>query len=1471
MQVASAQFTVNLMVTEPTCFGLPTGSITASADGGSAPYTYLWSTGATGATLNNITAGSYSVTVTDNTGASVVESTTVNQPTLLSVTLSANTCQVPFTITATGSGGNPPYTYNWGTGDSGSVIIVPGAGTYCVTMTDQSLCGTVNCITVDLNPLDVSVTTTGLTCPNSDDGTVEAIVTGGTPPYTYAWSNGATTASQTGLAAGTYTVTVTDSGGCSDSASGVVSAPPPLTSSISGTGPDCAGGSNGIATVTAGGGTPPYSFLWSTGSTNSGISGLSVGTYTVTITDDNGCEITDMITLEPVSNLEAMATATPESCPGANDGTATATALNGVPPYIYLWSNGGVTQTITGLAPGTYTVTIIDGSGCTAMASVVVEAAPPLEISLSSTDVTTCNASDGTATVDILQGLAPLSISWSTGATTATIDGLSGGTYGVTVTDANGCTATGSVVVTEPPAVAVSVTATPTVCPGESTGTAMAVVSGGTMPFTFSWNTGQTTQMINNLPAGTYTVVVTDANGCQAMASATIVESPQIQAVVSGTEIVCGLGETGEASVTATGGAPPYTYAWSTGETTESVDGLAEGIYTVSITDANGCMATAQFEIDVVDDFEVNVVGRDVLCNGDATGSILLTPSGGTPPYTYNWNTGQTTNEITNLTAGAYSVTVTEAGGCMIERTIVINEPPALGLAVSGTDINCPGADDGTASASASGGTPPYTYAWSNGATTADISGLAAGTYTVTATDANLCVISGSVTISEPPPFQGMVITVIDLLCAGDDNGSATVTVSGGTPPYTYAWSNGQTGATGTNLSAGNYTVTVTDANGCTDNILVVISEPPVLDVTASAVTGTTCDNATDGEVSVTAGGGTPPYTYAWSNGATTSTVADLPAGDYTVTVTDANGCKADDAVTINAFDSPSCSITVTQEITPAGNDGEAMVNVTGGTPPFSYQWSNGQTGVSATGLSSGTYSCVVTDANGCETSCEVTLAPPARLGDYVWLDVDRDGRQDPNEDGIPGVMVILQIPTDANPTNIDTTFTNNNGYYYFDVIPGEYKVTFIKPDGLTFSDPDQGSNDALDSDADPVMGMTGIYIIGPGEENLTIDAGLYPPCDNITDPGLIGPNQFLCGPGNDPTEILNIETPSGGSGNIEYLWMMSTQPGPFNTQTWTSIPGATGPSYDPPVLYETTYFTRCVRREDCTVYKESNIVTIEVGSVANAEINGPGYLCIDEPATFTAGPTSPNAVITWEVSGPATPDSGTGPSITITAGSFGLVTLTLQVVDNGCTATNFKTLTATSSPLYCAGPGQALPINVDVVDEEEGEVLVSWMIEELLSSSLGFTVEYSPDGAQFEALGDMNSPKAFLGSMNYYEFQHLTPKRGRNFYRIKVHGPSGEVFFSEIGEAILFNDSEVAMLYPNPTTDQVIIELFENFGEEVQVEVFSANGVRMLSRTIPEEVQRAEFDLSGFPAGVYFFNLRYSRSGVKVLKVLKH
>jgi hypothetical protein len=1699
LQAAQAQITISFDVTEPLCFGLPIGSVTATASGGTGPYTYMWSTGQMGPTLSGITAGSYTVTVTDAAGGNASSSVVVNQPTLVTVSLTANVCAQPFVLTAQGAGGISPYTYTWGNSmgqpiGTGPSITVANPGTYCVTVTDQNLCAATDCITVAYNPLNVNVVVNNLTCPGGNDGQVTATHSGGTPPFTYLWSNGAVTAAQSNLSAGTYTVTVIDGAGCTASASGTVQSPPALVASISSSDPSCAGSSNGSAMVSAMGGTPPYFYLWSNGSMGASITGLTAGTYSVTVTDSNNCPTTASVTLTPVSSLIAIMSATPQSCPDVNDGTATAMPSASLGPYTYLWSNGGVTQTITGLAPGTYSVTIIDGAGCTATGSVAVTAAPALEINVTATGLSTCGATDGAATANVLQGQMPLTFAWSNGGTGQTISGLGAGVYTVTVTDANGCTTTGTTAISEPPAISVLVIASDTICPGANDGEAAAIVSGGTMPISFLWNTGATTASISGLAAGTYSVTVTDANNCQATGTATIVEAAPFTVNIIGTETVCQPESSGQATANVMGGSAPFTYLWSNGATSQSISDLPEGSYSVTVTDANGCVAIGEIDVDVVDDFDVNAVITNISCPGANDGAIALTPVGGSAPYTYLWSNGATSATVSNLAPSTYMVTVTEGSGCQLVRMYMLSEPPALTATASGTNPACPGSASGTATVVASGGTPPYTYLWSNGATTASVGNLLGGTYGVTVTDSQMCTATAAVTLVAPPQliinlvtqnvlcageptggaiaspvggtppytyawstgatstavndlpagvygltvtdangctvstsfivnevpmlmvdlditnifceptptgaldatvtggippytylwsngvttplntgllagdytltvtdangcvvtitgtveeFPGLVlspiatsprcfgestgavavvagggtppftylwntgstasellnipagvysVTVTDAVgCTGEEtiglaepaelvaliapnevtnvscnsftDGEATVTPIGGTPPYTIAWSNGQMGATATNLAAGTYSATVTDANDCEAIVMVTITEPPAFNVDVVATNASTCSNTSDGSAAANPVGGTPPYTFLWSTGSTNASVSGLAAGSYTVTVTDGQGCTAIGTVTIQALPVPTCTIAITNQVSPAGNDGAAEVTPIGGTPPYTFVWSNGQTGPQATGLVPGTYSATVTDANGCQTTCSITLAPPSRIGDFVWNDRNRNGVQDPGEPGIPGVMVILQIPAENDPIDIDTTFTNANGLYFFDVLPGEYKVKFILPSGLIFTEPFQGGDPARDSDPDPVTGMTDVFVINPGESNLTIDAGLYTKCDNITNPGLIGPNQFLCGPGNQPAPIENLQLPSGGSGAIEYLWMKSTQPGPFNVQTWTPIPDATGPSYAPPVLYETTYYARCARRECCIAYLETNIVVIEVGSVASANIQGPSFLCVGETADFFAVGTGPGAVINWSITGPVTPLAATGPQVSLTATGFGMINITLTVTENNCTASNIKTLSATNSPIYC---GQLLPIIVQVTNEKASEVMVSWVVEEVLRGQ-EYTVEYSKDGTNFEPLGRARAPRAFQGSMSYYEFMHYEAVLGLNFYRVRIDAPDGQRFYSEIGDAVLFGASEVAMAYPNPTTDWLILEIFETFGVAPRIEIYSANGARMWEYNVPAGQKRLEIDVANYPAGTYFVRLNYGKTGQKILKVLKH
>lgn len=1458
------------------CPGEATGVAMAMGTGGTPPYSYEWSNGETTSVIEDLTAGTYFVTVTDDNDCTDTASVTIGEFDGVVVVVQGTdiVCGPGNTGTATAvvSAGTPPFSFLWSTGATTQTVTGLSEGVVSVTVTDANGCTATDNFTIDvIDDLAITGIVKDALCFGESTGEITASASGGTPPYTYEWDTGETTAMITGLAAGTYTVTATDANDCSVSQAFTVSEPPLLMANATADGTVCPGESTGVVMAMGMGGTPPYTYAWSTGDNTQTVENLPAGTYTVTVTDTNNCTATADVTIEESEEVSVTIDAPEVVCGAGETGFAMAEVTGGEPPFFYSWSTGesgaGLDQ-IEDLPEGTYFVTVTDANGCTAIEEVTIEVIDDFAVSVSPRDVLCFGGNSGSILLIPSGGSGPYTYNWSTGATTNEIINLTAGTYSYTVTDANDCEITGSEDISEPPLLELNLLTTDIECEGDDNGQIVAEVMGGTPPYTFDWNNGEETAVISNLSPGTYEVTITDANFCTTTGTATITAPDGIDITLTASDVLCFGESTGGISTVVAGGTPPYEYEWNTGATTADLNNLPAGTYSLTVTDANDCTATADATVNGPDEFTVSLDIMDIFCDENETGSITANPMGGTPPYTYEWSNTQTGQTITGLGPGDYTVTVTDLNECTVVATGTVEFFPGLMLTPIASSPNCFGESTGAAAVTIAGGTPPFTYEWDNGATTPELIDIPAGVYTVTVTDAVGCKGEETIGIAEPPQLIGQVSSTQtqDVSCNGDSDGQASVEVNGGTPPYTFDWSNGADTQTVTGLSAGTYDVTITDVNGCTDELSVTIDEPDAIVVDITLDNGSTCEDTADGAATASASGGTAPYTFDWSNGDEGASVTGLAAGNYTVTVTDANECTATTTVIVDAFPSPSCTIEVVNEVSLAGNDGELTINVTGGTPPYTYLWDSGQTSQSLSGLTAGDYSATVTDANGCQTSCSVTLASPAQIGDFVWNDEDRDGIQDPGEDGIEGVMVILQLPGESTPIDIDTTFTDADGMYIFNVVPGEYKVTFVLPDGLIFADPDQGTDDTIDSDPDPTTGMTDVFVIGPGETNLTIDAGMYTKCDNIDDPGLIGPNQFLCGPGNDPDPIVNVESPSGGSGELEYLWMKSTIPGPFNIQTWEVIPGATGPDFDPGPLSETTYFARCARRECCTVYLESNIVTIEVGNVAVAEINGPDFLCVGEPTTFFAGPTGSDAVIEWSFSAGVSPQTATGPQVSIQVNSLGSYTITLQVTENGCTSTDVETINATNSPIYCGG---SMGLVAEVEDEESGLISVNWMVEEFLRDHT-FTLEHSRDGERFEDLAVVEAPSAFLGVMNYYEHMHESAKQGRNVYRVRIENRAGDIFYSEEAEAILYGDSKIAMLYPNPVEDIATLELFETFGEEATAELINANGAILLRRQADADTKQLQFDLSSLPSGTYFLRLNYSRSGNKVYKLIK-
>ncbi|MGI6323988.1 MAG: gliding motility-associated C-terminal domain-containing protein [Bacteroidales bacterium] len=981
-------------VTDVGCFGESTGEVDLTVTGGTASYTYLWSNGAMTQDLVNVPAGSYTVTITDANLCTTQAFATVSQPSA-ALDASATATDVKCFGESTGAvdltvtGGTAPYTYLWSNGATTEDLVNIVAGTYTVTVTDANLC-TVTASATVAQPsaaLDVFATVTDVKCFGESTGEVDLTVTGGTAPYTYSWSNDATTEDLVNIVAGTYTVTIVDANFCLAITTVTVSQPESaLSGTTSVTDVGCFGESTGEVDLTVTGGTEPYTYLWSNGAMTQDLVNVPAGSYTVTITDGNLCTTQASATVsQPSAALDASATATDVKCFGESTGAVDLTVTGGTAPYTYLWSNGATTEDLVNIVAGTYTVTVTDANLCTVTASATVsQPSAALDVSATVTDVKCFGESTGEVDLTVTGGTAPYTYSWSNGATTKDLVNIVAGVYTVTVTDANLCTAITTVAVAQPESALSGTTSVTDVgCFGESTGEVDLTVTGGTAPYTYLWSNGAMTQDLVNVPAGSYTVTITDGNLCTTQASATVSQpSAALDASATATDVKCFGEATGSVDLTVTGGTAPYTYLWSNGATTEDLVNIVAGTYTVTVTDANLCTVTASATVSQPSAaLDVSAIATDVKCFGESTGEVDLTVTGGTAPYTYSWSNDATTEDLVNIVAGTYTVTVTDANLCTAITTVTVSQPEsALSGTTSVTDVGCFGESTGEVDLTVTGGTEPYTYLWSNGAMTQDLVNVPAGSYTVTITDGNLCTTQASATVSQPSAALDASATATDVKCFGEATGSVDLTVTGGTAPYTYLWSNGATTEDLVNIVAGTYTVTVTDANLCTVTASATVSQPSAaLDVSAT-VTDVKCFGESTGEVDLTVTGGTAPYTYSWSNGATTEDLVNIVAGVYTVTVTDANLCTATVPVTVSQ---PSELIAV------AGSNGPVCIGMTlnlqgGPDGMLSYSW-NGPDGftsslqnpvvaTAATQAMSGQYTLNIVDMNGCSATANTNV-----------------------------------------------------------------------------------------------------------------------------------------------------------------------------------------------------------------------------------------------------------------------------------------------------------------------------------------------------------------------------------------------------------------------------------------------------------------------------------------------------------------
>lgn len=1156
--------TATSSVTNVSCNGGNNGSITLTAQTGPPPFTYSLNGSPFNSNNNfmNLTAGTYAAAVQAGNGCIANFNVTVSEPptvTATPVTLANVSCNGGSngSVSVTPGGGTGAYTYSWWTnGSSGQSLANLPAGGYTVTVTDAAVPGCAATTTVNVSqpqPLGaVAQIVNNVSCNGGANGSATVNPSGGSGNYTYSWltTPAQTTQMATGLSATTYTVFVSDAAdpSCTTSTSVSPTQPAPLSISLNNTTDvSCNGGNNGSLSTTAGGGSGIYNYSWTTtpAQLSANASNLPFGSYTLYVSDaaDPACATNATFSVNEPPALSATANLIADAdCNGVANGQTSVTAGGGSGNYVYSWTSSPSQNTAiaNNLAAGTYTVYVFDANdlNCVTNSSVVVNEPTLLQITNTSMTPVTCfGGSDGDAGVTVTGGSGNYTYSWTSSPSqnTATATNLNAASYTVYVQDANSsvsCSTSTTIQVTQASQLQIVANVlTHADCFGADNGSADVVANGGSGNYSYSWTTSpaQNTAAANNLTAGTYTVFVEDAatTNCVVSASVTINEPPQLSAVANLVQAVsCNGGNNGAVDVTASGGNNAYTYSWDSNpaQLTASATGLPMGTYTVYVTDAvstANCSTTATISVTEPAALGITLNNiTDVSCAGGTNGSISVTGTGGSNAYLYSWTTAPTQNTATasNLNAAFHTVFVTDSSdlNCFTSGTYLVNEPPALsGVANWIADADCFGAANGQASVTAGGGSGQYAYSWTTmpPQNNAVVTNLAAGTYTVYTYDANdlNCNTSDVVTIAQPAALNVSQNNNTPTTCFGAADGSASVTVLGGSGNYTYSWTTTpvQTSSAATNLAAGAYTVFVQDANAagnCSASLQLNISQPTQLQIANTNTTDANCFGAANGSANITVNGGSGNYSYSWTTNPPqlTQNATGLANGSYTLYVNDAStvNCSTTTTVNISQPSQLSASTTINANVScNGGSNGSATVNAAGGLSNYSYSWVTipAQLSQTATNLQSGTYTVYVFDgpnANNCFTTANATISQP------------------------PALSITQNSITDAScngATNGSVAVSGNGG-------SGQYTYSWT-------TTPTQNTGTATGLGA----GNYTVYLTDANDPNCQTSQAftVNEPTALVANASVV--NNVSCNGGSDGSATV---VANGGSGNYTYSWM---------------------------------------------------------------------------------------------------------------------------------------------------------------------------------------------------------------------------------------------------------------------------------------------------------------------------------------------
>ena len=1027
-------FQLSLLIADPTCGSICDGTADLTVTGGNGGYSYFWDptplTGQGTSSVTGLCLDNYTVTVTDSLNCdTTLAFELVNPPLLLpgdsmSPISCANSCDGEINFNPIGGLGS--ITYFWdpeppnGQGVSSGTGLCPGS--YEITLTDSTGCDTT--VTFSLSaPASMSITTsqTDLECAGVCIGTAVLDVVG-SDPFTYFWSPpppvGQGTDSVAGLCAGPWQVLITDSNGCDSLIEFTILEPDSILIDPMILNTSCAGECNGAIDLAVTGGTGNLSYSWSppapVGDGTPNISGLCPGTWSVTITDSLNCSITELFVVDDPALLDAVFTINDPSCGTNCDGTASVVVTGGYAPYDYFWdpepAAGQGTANVTGICLGNYTLLITDSLGCDSLFDFSITTPPIILANETIQDASCNNVCDGEIALSPSGGVGTLTITSTplppNGQGVLTATGLCAGTYLANIADTTGCDTTFTIEILAPPDIVVAPIVTEPDCAGECTGSIGTPVISGVAPFNFFWSpppaVGQGTDAISGICAGEWTVLIADGNGCDTTLVFDLGQPDSIDVTLLTTPSSCGGSCTGTATVTASGGTGTLSYFWSppgavTGQGTPMVTDLCPGAYTLTITDSLNCDTSIAFTISTPSGIVATPAIQDATCANVCNGAISLSTTGGVPPYSYNWYptpiVGQGTPDVTDLCPGTYTVIVSDAAMCDTVLVINVGSATLIDPQLSSQDATCFGLCNGVISFSPIGGMGPFDYFWvpepPSGQNVPVDSNLCAGSYDITISDQNGCDTTVTVVIGQPDPFT-ISLQTTQSHCSTCD-GTASVSVIGGSQPYSVTWFDG----TGTQIStldsiggqcAGVFQVVISDANNC-DSIINFLIDDVLSEVLTTSKVSASCADTCDGEATVSFTCSDPPCQIEWLDAATLpigqigNTATGLCAGRYFVLVTNNSGCISVDTVDITA---PS-EITVTEVIQavdcPGQCNGFINVSASGGVGTLQYVWDPpppvGQNTPIAQGLCAGSWNVTIIDANLCDTTITYTIVEP--------------------------------------------------------------------------------------------------------------------------------------------------------------------------------------------------------------------------------------------------------------------------------------------------------------------------------------------------------------------------------------------------------------------------------------------------------------------------------------------------------------